>query len=150
VRLISGRNSTIFSFGDGNIMESDPDELGGKVLQIWNERVASVRKKYQHLRTVVLLKSDDLLELAVFEFDTEMFLADQYRWQWNDNNNLVGYSKHNEEHKFTWQPHGSQFTVIENVPASRLAIRLQSPPQMDKEAVLDSIGFDSSWVQIIK
>jgi hypothetical protein len=150
VRLISGRNSTVFSFGDDLINNADPDLLGDKVLQIWNERVAAIRKKYMHLRTVVLLKSDDLLELAVFEFDTEMFLPIDYKWEWNENNNLQGYTKDTDEHKFTWQPHGSQFTVIERVPAERLAIRIKQPPLVDKEAVLESIHFDASWVQVLK
>ena len=111
--------------------------------------MAAVRKKYLHLRTVVLLKSDDLLEIAVFEFDTEMFLTANYKWQWNENNNLQGYTKDTEEHKFTWQPHGSQFTVIESVPADRLAIRLKQPPLVDRLAVLESIKFDKSWVEVL-
>lgn len=150
VRLISGRNSAVFSFGDDFIKNADPDLLGEKVLQIWNERVAGIRKKYLHLRTVVLLKSEDLLELAVFEFDTEMFLPAAYKWQWNENNNLQGYTKDTEEHKFTWQPHGSQFTVIESVPANRLAIRLKQPPLVDKLAVLESLQFDASWVEVLE
>ena len=149
VRLISGRNSLIFSFGDDFINNADPDLIGEKVLSIWNERVAGIRKKYLHLRTVVLLKSDDLLELAVFEFDTEMFLPDAYTWQWNDNKNLEGYTKETTEHKFTWQPHGSQFTVIEKVPADRLAFRVKQPPLVDKLSVLESIHFDNSWVEVL-
>jgi hypothetical protein len=53
-------------------------------------------------------------------------------------------------HKFTWQPHGSQFTIIEEVPANRLAIKIRKPPELDKEAVLKALEFDSSWVEIIK
>jgi hypothetical protein len=64
--LISGRNSPIYSFGDREISDAAPKELGEKVLSIWNERVAGIRKLYKHVRTVVLIKSDDLLEAAVF------------------------------------------------------------------------------------
>ena len=149
IRLISGRNSPIYSFGDKEIGEVDPDQLGEKILSIWNERVASVRKQFKHVRTVVLVKSDDLLELAVFEFDTTPYKEDLYWWQWNENSNLEGYLKNSNQHTFTWQPHGSQFTIIEDVPSDRLAIRIKQPPLIDRNAVLNAIKFDESWIQIL-
>lgn len=149
IRLISGRNSPIYSFGDKEISECDPNELGAKILAIWNERVASIRKLYKHVRTVVLIKSDDLLELAAFEFNTMIYPANQYWWQWNERNNLEGFNKSANEHLFTWQPHGSQFTIIENVPKERLAIKIRKPPILDHKAVLESINFDESWIQVI-
>jgi len=72
IRLISGRNSPVYSFGDREVSECDPNILGEKILAIWNERVAGVRNLFKHVRTVVLIKSDSLLELAVFEFDTAL------------------------------------------------------------------------------
>jgi hypothetical protein len=149
IRLISGRNSPVYSFGDKKISEVDPDQLGGKVLAIWNERVAGIRKLYRHVRTVVLIKSDDLLELAAFEFETIFYPAGQYWWQWNERNNLEGFSEETDQHIFTWQPHGSQFTIIENVPKERLAIKIKEPPQLDRNGVLQSIKFDESWIQIL-
>jgi hypothetical protein len=97
----------------------------------------------------VLIKSNDLLELAAFEFDTIMYIADQYWWQWNERNNLEGYAKTDERHLFTWQPHGSQFTIIENVPEERLAVRIKEPPLLDRDEVLRSIKFDPSWITIL-
>lgn len=98
----------------------------------------------------MLIKSDDLLELAVFEFDTVMFSDVQFEWRWNKRNNLEGYKKRTGEHKFTWQPHGSQFTIIETVPDNRLAIRIKQPPYLNKEEVLKALNFDSSWIEIIQ
>lgn len=149
VRLISGRNSPIYSFGDKEISECEPNELGGKVLSIWNKRVAGVKKLYRNVRTVVLVKSDDLLELAIFEIETILHSADNYWWQWNDQNNLEGFKNKTDQHVFTWQPHGSQFTMLEEVPKDRLAIRIKQPPMLNHNAVLDSIKFDESWVEII-
>jgi hypothetical protein len=97
----------------------------------------------------VLVKSDDLLELAAFEFETVIYPSDQYWWQWNERNNLEGFSKSNNNHLFTWQPHGSQFTIIEDVPPNRLAIKIQKPPQLERNDVLKSINFDDSWVQVL-
>ena len=149
IRLISGRNSPVYSFGDREISEVDPKGLGEKVLSIWNERVAGIRKLYKHVRTVVLIKSNDLLEVAVFEFDTILYSFDEYCWQWNERNNLEGFRKNGHQHIFTWQPHGSQFTIIEDIPDERLAIRIKKPPKIDRDGVLKSIKFDKSWVQII-
>jgi hypothetical protein len=42
IRLISGRNSPVYSFGDRKISDVDPSELGEKILSIWNERVAGI------------------------------------------------------------------------------------------------------------
>jgi len=150
VRLISGRNSPVYSFGDRQVSERDPNELGEKALTIWNERVAGIRKLYKHLRTVVLVKSDDLIEVSVFEFDTIFYQTDNYSCKWNKKNNLEGFSKDNNQHTFTWQPHGSQFTIIEEVPDDRLSIRIKKPPELDRAAFLKTIKFDKSWVEIIK
>lgn len=149
--MISGRNSPIYSFGDREISDADPNELGGKILSIWNERVAGIRKLYKHVRTVVLIKSDDLLEAAVFEFETILCSVEDYWWQWNERNNLEGFSKKGKQHIFTWQPHGSQFTIIEDVPDARLAIRIKKkPPVVDRDKILKAIKFDESWIEIIK
>jgi len=149
VRLISGRNSVAFSFGQEKVKNVDPNDMGEKVLSIYNERVSGVRKKIQHLRTVVLVKSDDLLELAAFELDTIMYEPRSYWWQWNDKDNLEGYDKNGDTHVFTWQPHGSQFTIIENVPERRLAIRIKKPPRLDRDEVLATLKFDRSWIEVI-
>jgi hypothetical protein len=150
IRLISGRNSPVYSFGDHEISEVDPNELGEKILSIWNERVAGIRKLYKHVRTVVLIKSDDLLEAAVFEFETILYENKDFWWQCNKNNNLEGFQKASEKHIFTWQPHGSQFTIIESVPDDRLAIRIKKPPIINRDGILKAIKFDASWVEIIK
>lgn len=150
VRLISGRNSPTYSYDKDEIRAANPEDIGEMVLGIWNSRVSSVRAKYEHLRTVVLLKSDDLLELAAFEVDTELYISSQYSWEWNKNKNLVGTEKNTGEHRFTWQPHGSQFTIVENVPEDRLAIRIKQPLPLDRDKVLGTLEFDDSWVELIK
>lgn len=150
VRLISGRNSPVYSFGDSEVSECDSDQLGGKVLTIWNERVASIRKRYRHLRTAVLLKAEDLLELSVFEFDTVIYPEEEYVWRWNKRKNLEGFSKRSDLHTFTWQPHGSQFTIIEQIPENRLSIRIKQPPPLCHDDILSALQFDESWVEILQ
>lgn len=150
VRLISGRNSPIYSFGDSDITSQDPSQLGKKILSIWNKRVSEVRKKFPVLRTVVLLKADDLTEVSVFETDTVLYAAKDFIWQWNDNDNLEGLSKETNKHVFTWQPHGSQFTIVETVPDKRLKLRIRKPPTLDRNQILDALKVDDSWIEIVE
>lgn len=150
VRLISGRNSIVFSFGEKVDLSVNPNLVGPLVLEIWNERVSAIREKYKNLRTVVLIKSNDLSEVVVFEFDTVRYDSELYEWKWNANNNLEGYLKATGDHKFTWQPHGSQFTIIEEVPQKRLIIKIKKPESLIKEEVLNSLGFDNSWITVIQ
>ena len=149
VRLISGRNSPVYSFGDRTVSKRNPDDLGKKILAIWNERVAAIRKLYRHTRTVVLMKAEDLLELAIFEFETVMFPEEEFDWRWNTRGNLEGSHRKSGRHKLTWQSHGSQFTIIEDVPGDRLAIRIKQPPALHQRDVLEALNFDPSWVEII-
>ncbi len=149
VRLISGRNSPSFSFGKDNILSEKPSILGEMVLAIWNERVSAVRCNYNHLRTVVLVKSDDLLELSLFEYNTVMYQHEKYDWEWNAKGNLEGHDQDGQK-KFTWQPSGSQFTITESIPNDRLAIVVKQPPTVSKEAVLNGVGFDNSWYEVLK
>ena len=148
VRLISGRNSPIYSFGETIDIEHDPNDVGMSVLEIWNERVSAVREKFQNLRTVVLVKSNDLTEVVVFEFDTIRYDPELFVWEWNKNGNLRGIEKSTIEHRFTWQPHGSQFTIIEEIPQNSLLIKIKEPMPLNKQDILDTLGFDNSWVSV--
>ncbi|MDR1497464.1 MAG: hypothetical protein LBS59_03490 [Puniceicoccales bacterium] len=150
VRLVSGRNSTIYSFGDDDIRTQNPEELGEKILSIWNQHVADVRKKFPTLRTVVLLKGDGLAEVSVFETETIFYQKENYIWQWNDNDNLEGLLNENNRHVFTWQPHGSQFTIIEEVPTERLKLRIRKPEALNQEQVLNTLKVDDSWIEIVR
>ena len=150
VRLISGRNSPVYSFGETQISEVDPNNLGEQILAIWNERVLAVRKLYKFVRTVVLLKSDTLEEVAVFEFETVRYEPELYFWQWNERNNLEGFDKNSKGHCFTWQPHGSQFTILEEVPDDCLIIQIKKPLRIDKNKLLSTIGFDKSWITVVR
>jgi len=148
VRLISGRNSPVYSFGDTIDILADPNLVGKSILDIWNERVSAIREKFQNLRTVVLVKSNDLNEVVVFEFDTIRYDPELFIWEWNKNGNLRGIEKSSIKHRFTWQPHGSQFTINEEVPEKSLVIRIKQPKTLDKEKILEALGFDKSWITI--
>lgn len=84
----------------------------------------------------------------MFEFDTVRYDYELYTWKWNKNNNLEGIEKRTGEHRFTWQPHGSQFTIIEEVPSNSIIIRVKQPTTLDKEQILKALGFDNSWITV--
>lgn len=147
IRLISGRNSPAYSF-DQMDLDADAQSLGNDVLKIWNARVESVRAKFAHLRTVVLIKSDDLTELAVFETETILYPPGNFIWRRNQRGNLEAYEKSSDIHQFTWQPHGSQFTIIESVPKKCLLIKVKPPHKLDKNEVLKALNFDNKWVTV--
>ena len=147
IRLISGRNSPAYSF-DQMDLDRNPQEIGNDVLKIWNARVESLRNKFSHLRTVVLIKSDDLTKLAVFETDTILYPIDDFNWLRNKRGNLEAYDTE-RKHQFTWQPHGSQFTIIEDVPQECLLVQVKSPKKLDKASVLKALDFDKTWVKVV-
>ena len=149
VRLIFGRNSPDYSFKIENVHGLPESEVGERVLSIWNERLSGVRKNFKHVRTVVLLKGDQLGKVAVYEEETVRFLPEDYYWEWNENRNLVGYERATDRHRFTWQPHGSQFTVISEAPEHRLKLIIKKPPLVDRDFVLQRVGFDPSWIEIV-
>ena len=67
----------------------------------------------------------------------------------NANGNLIGLDR-NGRVCFTWQPHGSQFTIHTEVPESAIKFQIKQPPTISKADVLKVVEFDESWVQIIK
>lgn len=150
VRLVCGRNSPTFSFGVDRITSQDPNIIGKMVLDIWNERVSAVRQIFKFARTVVLVKAKDFSEYLIFELNTVRYDSELYYFVWNKNNNLEGYDKKTDKHKFTWQPSGSQFTIIEEVPEEKLHIKVKKPELINKELLLKTINFDSSWYTVVK
>jgi hypothetical protein len=147
IRLISGRNSLDYSFAVSDVRKLPPDELGAMVIEIWNERVAMLHKKYKTLRTVVLIKGPGLGKITVFEKPTERFYAEKYDWSWNSRKNLVGHDSKGAM-KFTWQPHGSQFTIVESVPED--ALRIEIAPQKNISAkIMETIGFNKTHYRVV-
>nr|WP_320021219.1 hypothetical protein [uncultured Draconibacterium sp.] len=148
VRLISGRNDLQYSFGYTAKPGFDADKTGELVLTIFNERVSKIREYYKHLRTVILIRSYDLTEVVIFEFDAILYDPELYFWKWNKKNNLEGYRKKDGAHKFTWQIGGTQFTIIEEVPENKTIINIKNPKLIEKDFVLRKIGFDKTWINV--
>src|SRR4051812_6115768 len=147
VRLISGRNSPDYSMGitDPHV---DIAATGRAVLSIWNERVSIAQDQYRPVRTIVLARSADLLSYAMFEEENHRFVTSDYAWSVNANGNLQGAHRESGAVRFTWQPHGSQFTIHTPVPSTARRFTLTRPPAMQMREVLDSIGYADAWVAL--
>lgn len=150
VRLISGRNDIQYSYDYVPIVGKEPDKVGEDVLNIWNDRVSDIKKHYKFMRTVILIRSYDITEALIFEFETILYQPELYYWKWNKNKNLEGYSKRDNKHKFTWQSGGCQFTIIEEVPNEYTFIKVKTPELIPKDFILKEIKFDKSWVTVTK
>lgn len=148
VRLISGRCSPDYSYGITD-PHQDVQKTGHAVLAIWNERINIAQDYYNPVRTSVLIRSHDLTQYVLFEEENHRYAANNYIWEVNNNGNLIGRDIDTGEHHFTWQPHGSQFTIIEKVPETAKKFEVKTPPCISQEAVLQSLNFDDSWVKFI-
>lgn len=148
VRLISGRCSPDYSYGISD-PHLDVQRTGRAVLNIWNERVNIAQDYYNPLRTSVLVRSDDLLSYCLFEEENHRFVTNQYRWEENSNGNLIGVNIETGEQCFTWQPHGSQFTIHTKVPNNAVRFKIKQPPMLNMEDTLKQINYSDAWVEIL-
>ena len=141
VNLISGRNSPEYSFNRSvDPSRDDPSEIAEFVLAIWNQRVSEVRTKFKNIRTVVMVKCASLKRVIIFEKETEFFQFQDYTWAWNSNKNLIG--SFDDVIKFTWQPHGSQFTVKNVIiPQEAIIIDIAEPSEFPREELLALSGW---------
>ena len=149
VRLISGRNSPTYSQDIRNLLKN-PQQTGTAVLDIWNARVGQARHQHDNLRVVVMIRSIERLEFTLFEEEVGVLVPANYKWSINNNKNLVGRDITTEQHAFTWQPGGGQFTIFRGVPASAVHFKLKRPELVSQRFVLDKIGYGDDWVTLIK
>lgn len=146
VRLISGRNSPDYSF-DISDPRRRPNDTGRAVLAVWNGRINVSLDRHDELRIAVLIRNMGKQEFCLFEQPAIQFPIDDYRWEFNARDNLEGYEKATDSHCFTWQPHGSQFTIIRTVPGSARSFSInRNVPLVGQEHVLRLVRFKPDWI----
>lgn len=150
LRLISGRNSPDYSHGIAD-PHADIQATGRAVLSIWNARVNEALDEFDELRIVTFIRNIDTREFVIFEEEAQRFIPDEYEWGHTSQGNLRGEDKLTGVHRFTWQFHGSQFTVLREVPVSsrRFAIA-PHVPIVGVSTVLDAVRYTDDWVDIIR
>ncbi|MDD1783221.1 hypothetical protein LRP49_18800 [Enterovibrio sp. ZSDZ35] len=145
VRIISGRNNVTYSFGIENPLE-DIALTGEAVLAIYNERVKAAKSGYKDLTHAILVRSPDLNEFTYFEKDADFVNPKDIRWEKNERGNLQGFDAEGK-HVFTWQPNGSQFTILYTIPDNAQKFTLKRPDSLDFDSVIELIGFDQDWIE---
>ncbi len=149
-RFISGRNSPNYSFGIEN-PHADVQITGNAVLQIWNGRVNESLAEYDDLRVLCFLRNFQTKEFVIFEETAMRFAVDDYAWTKNKKGNFEGHEKNSGIHKFTWQPHGGQFTMIRTIPGSAIKFSIkQKIPVIEIEQILEHVGFENDWIEIVE
>lgn len=149
VRLISGRNSPDYSLGIENV-HTDVSSTGKAVLAIWNNRINESLGQYDDLRVAILIRNFETKEFVLFEEIAHRYAADDFKWEKNGKGNFEGYNKTTGEHSFTWQPHGSQFTIKRHVPGSAIKFIINHNVRMiEAEHVLRLARFNENWVEIV-
>ena len=148
IRLISGRCSPDYSYGISD-PHKDIEATGRAVLNIWNERVNIAQDYYNPLRTSILVRNENMLTFSLFEEENHRYVASAYRWEENKNGNLIGIDIESGETRFTWQPHGSQFTIHTQIPPNAVKFKIKRPPLLDIEETLKQINYNDDWVEIL-
>lgn len=149
VRLISGRNSPDYSYGIED-PHKDIQKTGEAVLKIWNERINIAYSQFNPVREMVLVRSNDLTEYALYEEEIQQIRISDYHWEINNNGNFIGIDNYSNEVKFTWQPHGSQFTIHSTIPTKVIKFHLKKPETLDKRSFLINLKYNDTWVHILK
>lgn len=149
VRLISGRNSPDYSLGIEN-PHTDIQATGKAILMVWNARIDESLHEHNTLRIAVLARNFETKEFVLFEEDAARFSTDDFFWIKNKQGNFEGHNKNTQEHCFTWQPHGAQFTIKRHVPGSAVKFIInQNPPLVEVEHVLRLAEYNDDWIEIV-
>ena len=83
---------------------------------------------------------------SLFEEEVQRYRTSDFVWEVNANGNLIGKEIETNQTKFTWQPHGSQFTIHTKVPTNAIKFMIRKPPLIEKKDILNSINFNPSWI----
>lgn len=97
--------------------DCQPDEEDGQIAEFM-----SLIRGYSARKQEKTKERNEECNLASSETKL-LYTGKDFWWQCNERNNLEGFSKASNQHIFTCQPRGSQFTVVEDVPDDRLVIR---------------------------
>jgi len=148
-RCITGRNSPVYSAGIREPFK-DIQATGRAVLEVWNGRVDEAMKAHDDLRIIVLARDMSNLQFTLFEKEAVRYVPSEYKWDINERKNLVATDS-SGRHCFTWQPHGSQFTVIHQTPRGAYKFRIKKrPPIIDESHVLRFAKYADEWIEAFK
>ena len=148
VRLISGRNSPAYSAGieDPYI---DIQATGRAVIEVYNARIDEAKKQHDEARLLVTIRDMVTRRFTIYEREIHKYPVNNFIWKLNKSRNFEAYE--GERHAFTWQNHGSQFTIKEKVPEGTTRFQIvKNVPILEMHEIVDLIKFKPDWIEILK
>ncbi|MBC6438754.1 MAG: hypothetical protein GDA52_11670 [Rhodobacteraceae bacterium] len=147
VRLISGRNAPSYSAGISNPF-NDIQATGRAVIEIYNARIDQAKDEHDELRMLVFIRDMPTRRFTIYEREISKYPVNNFEWRLNRNKNFEAWE--GARHAFTWQPHGSQFTILEPVPsgASRFQIT-KNVPVLEMQQIINLVRFSPDWIRIL-
>lgn len=119
---------------------SDPNRIGAALLKHWELKVkGDANTQEVHFpRIMVLLKTEDKRNFAVFEDDIKIYSANEISWQWTNSskNGLKGIRNSDGICVYRWYPSQTQFFERFILPKGTQTISI-SPVRLSKAQVVD-------------
>ena len=123
--------------------QQNPQEVGHRIINDWNFQVSKLEEDFDVLKEVVLIRAQDFNSFCLCQYDVKRLNKADYYWKWNKRGNLEGFS-HDEAHRFTWQPGGSQWTIKKTIPDSKQIIKFDKQLKHEfkpKRKILELLGW---------
>ena len=148
VRLISGRNSPTYSAEIEDPFH-DIQATGRTVIEVYNRRIDEAKEQHDEARQLVMIRDMVTRQFTIYEREIHKYPVNNFSWNLNNNRNFEAYE--GDRHAFTWQPHGSQFTIKEKVPEGTTRFQIvKNVPILEMHEVIGLIKFKPDWIEILK
>ena len=120
-----------------------PKEIGHIYLDNWADILQNARDQYKSVRTVVILNEKSHQKVALVEFPSRTWNADEYIWKWSSEEKTTVHGLNfNNEKRFAIYLNDSRLWVWHPI-GQRSCFYLPSPlPRITEESILTAAGFN--------
>lgn len=119
---------------------SDPNLIGAALLKHWNLKIEgdATQQNVYSKRIMVLLKTENKKNFAIFEEDLKQYTPNDVYWQWTNDkkNGLQGFRNIDNMCIYRWYPSQKQFFERFILPSSSQKIQI-NPKRLTKAQVVD-------------
>ena len=104
--------------------------------------------QHDEARMLVFIRDMVTRQFTIFEREIVKYPVNNFDWIVNNHGNFEAYES--DRHAFTWQSHGSQFTIIEPVPEGATKFRItRNVPVLSMSQIIRLTRFKPDWVEIL-
>lgn len=123
--------------------ESDPNQIGAALLAHWRQKVEqdAIDQGVDSKRIMVLLKSVDRRQFAVYEDDIQLYVPEELTWQWTnrEKNGLQGIRISDRMCVYRWYPSQKQFFERFLLPDTAQHFQIK-PLRLTKKQVVEILS----------